>query len=211
MVNRDKDREKITQNEITDQLAKLDDTWLPSILGGKETIENPNLLRGKVAQQASLYATAFGLKPKDAIKAAVQNARGHYAIVNGYAIDTNDKRLPPDFEALAKDQIEEVYKKYQKDLNTMGVNSAKDLYLAPAGEGSDIFHIVSKGRMIGTLGALVQNAWDDQVVTPEKLDAARERIRTRQIKNATDPQQKALRRTQGPVPSATPREDEMLR
>ncbi|MFE1602334.1 hypothetical protein [Methylobacterium sp. ID0610] len=210
MANRDKEREKVVQREVTEQLDKLDDRWLKEIradLGGQELIENPNLLRNRVSQQAALYSVAFGLKPKDAISAAIKNTRSHYTVIHGMALDVNDRRIPPDFEELAKDHLNEVYKKYGKEL---GISSARDLYLVPSGEMSDVFIIMAKGRLIGPIGALGVPG-EETVLTPEKLDAARERIRSTQIKNATDPVQKAIKRTQEPAGSFNPAEDDKLR
>ena len=173
--NRDEAKEKVAMKavrEATTDMAK------PSLLGkirnllpgGQEAPDNIGVLLPEVQKRAAFLVQAYHENPEDAVAKAVKSFQSHYVVVNGTAVPTNDKRLPPQFERLAERYLRNLTADVGKE--RLGVDSYRDLTLQPTPDGGFQLYNKKAGYMVSDA---VPIEWRDgtqkdaRFITPEMI------------------------------------------
>ncbi|MCJ2025038.1 hypothetical protein [Methylobacterium sp. J-067] len=136
-ANRDDKREAVTVKKVTEAIDKMAGaSWVDRIKGwfGGEVPENLGSLNAEIERRASYLVQAYHMTPDNAVERSVKSIRSHYAIVNGWAVNTNDKRLPADFEKLTERYITDLVKQYGP--GKFDAQSARDLTVMSMPDGT---------------------------------------------------------------------------
>lgn len=126
-----------TMRAIKDRVASLGSTF-GSLFGGQPAPENIGDMAATISRTAEFYG-ALGMGADAAVKAAVKRLQETHVSINGHWVDASDRRLPPDFPALAGDMLAQYAAKHGK---TEGL-SASDLTVRSVG-GGDTWRIVRR-------------------------------------------------------------------
>lgn len=173
--NRDEKKEQVALAKVKEATA---DMTKPSLLGkirsvfpgGKEAPDNIGVLLPEVQKRAAFLVQAYHENPEDAVAKAVKSVSSSYAVVNGTAVPTNDKRLPPDFERLAERYLKIVAKDVGKE--RLGIDSERDLTLQPTPDGGFQLYNKKAGYMVsGSLPIQWRDGTekDARFITPEMI------------------------------------------
>ncbi|WP_411904050.1 hypothetical protein [Methylorubrum thiocyanatum] len=158
-ANRDDQREAVAARKVREEVAKMANAdwsdWLAGFFGG-ETPDNLGTLNDKVTKRATYIVQAQGVAPEVAIKRAVESVKDHYTLVNGYAIDTNDRRLPANFKPVVEKYLRNVVEHFGAE--KLGVTSHSDLTLMPMRDGT--FMLLNKRDPFGAM-PIVSMPWND--------------------------------------------------
>lgn len=118
--NHNEQTEKVAQKSVTEAVTKMNKEntgwgdWAKSWFGG-ETPENLGALNDDIQKRASYLVQAYHMPAEMALKKATQSLKDHYTLVNGWAVSTNDKRLPPNFKVASENYIRNVVTRLGQD------------------------------------------------------------------------------------------------
>lgn len=151
-ANRDDKRDAVAFKKVSEAVEKMAGPgWIDTFKSwfGGEIPENIGALNGEVEKRASYLVQAYHLTPDIAVKRSVESLRSHYAVINGWAVNTNDKRLPADFDRLAERYISDLVTKYGPA--KFDAQSARDLTLMGMPDGT--FQLFNKRHLYPALEA----------------------------------------------------------
>lgn len=112
------------EEEIRNAASRLD----PKGLFNAQEVKNPNDIRENIYRAAKLSMDGMGLAPEDAVQHAIANVTGKYAAINGWAVPTNRRTVPPNIDSIAKRVVGEFVK-----ANPDSGFDADDLTIMPLG------------------------------------------------------------------------------
>jgi hypothetical protein len=178
MTNRDAQKEEATKRQIVEKLQGMDPNVFRRAFNwatGKDSLENRQQIYDMVAQSASMYVNALQMPPDKAIEFAMKGVQDKFAVVNGWAIPTNDRRLGPDFEKRAEKYLDKVFHEYGQ---LIGAKDRRDLSLVPM--GPDSFQVINKRKgYMAPLEALPDHV---RILTPEKLEEIGQELKMQDFK-----------------------------
>lgn len=191
--NRDEKREQVSLKSVKETVGSLAGAtkwgWIKSVFGGAEVPDNFGALLPQVEKRAAFRVQAYNENPQDAVVKAAKSLRSHYAIVNGTAVLTDDKRLPPNFEHLAERYLRNLV--LDVGAERLGVEDHRELTLQPVPDGSFQLYNKKHGYMVSDA---VPIEWRDgttkdaRFITPEMIvdigKNEREMQESRAVRNA---------------------------
>jgi hypothetical protein len=151
---------RAAMKDVKDAASKNFDGFFP----WSEGAVNKSYLSDRINDLAQWYVR-MGLNSEKAIELAGERVRSSHVNVNGYYIDTSDKRLPPQFPGLVQGRLDAYAAKHGKEEGL----AVGDLTVRPAGNGAGAWYIVRKSA-----GGIPVDHPNDRMITLNELlsDAA---------------------------------------
>lgn len=174
-MNKDEKREAVALKQVDEAMKNQSfGEWLSSFYNG--SVENYGAITAKAQKRASFLVQAHHMNPEDAVKRAVESLKSHFTTINGVAIDTSDKRLPPNVKEVTEGFLKKSVETVGKE--AWGVDDASDLVLTPINGGN--FLVTNKRNPIPATAPVLMDIPDGRggtfqhdmrVLTPEVLQA----------------------------------------
>ncbi|AYM62015.1 hypothetical protein G6L68_05600 [Agrobacterium fabrum] len=135
----------LRSEEIRKTLSDFEGGWI----SGFGEMKNPEVVSTDIQKLADVYVKAAGLPADRALERASEAARRNYTNINGWAVRTGDRAIPPDFSELATDFIHN----WAKDnAERLGIDP-DDLSILPLTNSATNWRIVQADGLPIDLGA----------------------------------------------------------
>ncbi len=135
----------LRSEEIRKTLSDFEGGWI----SGFGEMKNPEVVSTDIQKLADVYVKAAGLPADRALERASEAARRNYTNINGWAVRTGDRTIPPDFSELATDFIHN----WAKDnAERLGIDP-DDLSILPLTNSATNWRIVQADGLPIDLGA----------------------------------------------------------
>jgi hypothetical protein len=87
---------------------------------------NQDQIRRDIEGLAEIYMRAGGINADAAVAAALENVKASYTPVLGYAVNTRDFAIPPEFETMAETVVNQYAEKHGLDPSTLALNTVNN-------------------------------------------------------------------------------------
>ncbi len=109
-------------------------TWTPFHTDVDQT-PNYQMAREDLYRAADNLVKGNGLSPEEAVRQAGETLKHDYTVINGVAVKTADKRIPPNFGEVANRYFDQYYEAHKAELDHLGIDR-EHLSMAPIGNGN---------------------------------------------------------------------------
>lgn len=121
-------------DQVQEALSDFEGGWF----SGFGSINNPETVSWEMQKLADVYIKAGGLSVEKALDEAQKATQRNYTNVNGWAVRTGDRSVPPDFSSLATDFV----KKWSLQNGEQYGVEASDLTIRPMPNSSNQWMVV---------------------------------------------------------------------